>query len=234
MQGESALKKRFDLWQVRRSDGRERPGRPDENQRKIVPIINTSAGSVSPYAGHARQGATIVPRCLFFVEETESTAIIKAGQTVTVNPRRGPYDKAPWKNLDLTAITGQTIESRHVFDVHLGETVVPYATLAPLKAVLPLKRGAPELPTHEGGPGGVRLEALEWRMRERWQTVSGLWEGNKATATTLSLLGQINYMRKLSAQLDWQLARDARPVRLIYTDGGAPTAALLSDNWQHR
>ena len=46
-------------------------GAPDENQRKFVPIIDTSAGSVSPYAGHARQGATIVPRCLFFVEETE-------------------------------------------------------------------------------------------------------------------------------------------------------------------
>ena len=206
-------------------------GTPDENQRKLVPIIDTSAGSISPYAGHARQGATIVPRCLFFVEEIKSTAIIKAGQTVTVNPRRGPYDKAPWKNLVLTAITGQTIESRHVFDVHLGETVVPYATLKPLKAVLPLKRGAPELPTHEGGLGGVRLEALEWRMRERWQTVSALWEGNKAAATTLSLLGQINYMRKLSAQLDWQHKPGGdRPVRVIYGGSGAPTAALIRSN----
>ena len=30
-----------------------------------------------------------MPRCLFFVEETENTAIVQAGQTVTVNPRRG-------------------------------------------------------------------------------------------------------------------------------------------------
>ena len=50
--------------------------------------------------------------------------MVQAGQTVTVNPRRGSQDKEPWrKNLDLTAITGQTIESEHLFDVHLGETV---------------------------------------------------------------------------------------------------------------
>ena len=151
---------------------------------------------------------------------------------MTVNPRRGPYDKAPWKNLDLTAITGQTIESRHVFDVHLGETVVPYATLAPLKAVLPLKRGAPELPTHEGGPGGVRLEALEWRMRERWRTINGFWEGNKALANKLEMLGRLNYMKSLSSQLDWQHESGGdRRVRLIYTDSGTPTATLLSDNY---
>ena len=127
-------------------------GAPEENQRNPVPITDTSTGTVSPYAGHSRQGETIVPRCLFFIEETESAAIIKAWETVTVNPRLGSQDKAPWKDLDLTAITGQTIESRHVFDTHLGETVVPYATLNPLKAVLPLKRGAAELPVEKAAP----------------------------------------------------------------------------------
>ena len=65
---------------------------------------------VSPYADYSRQGATIVPRCLFFVNETENTAIIQAGNTVTVNPRRGSQDKAPWRDLDLSAISGQTVE----------------------------------------------------------------------------------------------------------------------------
>ena len=72
---------------------------------------------------------------------SKSTTLVKAAQTVKVEPRRGTNDKAPWKTLDLTAITGQTIEKAHLFDVHLGETVVPYATLTPLKALLPLKQG---------------------------------------------------------------------------------------------
>ena len=32
-----------------------------------------------------REGASIYPRCLFFVEETENPAIVQAGQTITVN-----------------------------------------------------------------------------------------------------------------------------------------------------
>ena len=111
-----------------------------DNVRRVSSgITDTSVSGDSPYAGYARQGASIVPRCLFFVNETENTAIVQAGQTITVNPRRGSQDKAPWRDLDLTAITEQTIESRHIYDVHLGETVVPYATLEPLKALLPVK-----------------------------------------------------------------------------------------------
>ena len=181
----------------------------------------------SPYGGYSRQGATIVPRCLFFVNETENTARVQAAPTVTVNPRRGSQDKAPWKDLDLAAITGQTVEDIHLFDVHLGETVVPYATLEPLKAVLPLKRGDNVIPLQVGGPGGVGLGDLESRMRGRWQTISNLWEDNKAPANKLNLLGQLDYLHKLSSQLEWQREHRDRPTRLAYTTAGQPTAALL-------
>ena len=52
----------------------------------VYRIVDTSVGGDSPYADHSRNGATIFPRCLFFVEETENPAIFQAGQTVTVNP----------------------------------------------------------------------------------------------------------------------------------------------------
>ena len=117
-------------------------------------ITDTSRGRNSPYAAHSRQGAAIRPRRLFFVEKTENTAIVQAGQTVTVNPRRGSQDKEPWRSLDLTVISDQTIEASHVYDVHHGETVAPYATLIPLKAVLPLKRGDTRIPDRSGWPGG--------------------------------------------------------------------------------
>ena len=205
-------------------------GSPDDNQRVLVPITDTGAAAVSAYAGHSRQGATIVPRCLFFINETESTVIMRAGQTATVNPRRGPQDKAPWKDLELTAITEQTIESRHIFNVHLGETIVPYTTLDPLKAVLPLKRGAVDLPSGKDRQGRMRLGGLERRMRDRWRSVNDLWERTKATANKLDLIGRLNYMGNLSSQLEWQLDRGARPVRVVYTSAGVPTAAVIHDN----
>ena len=211
---------------VERWSGKE--GAPDV-RRAIADIAHTSGSGPSPYSGFALQGAVIVPRRLFFVEETENPAVIQAGQTVTVNPRLGPQDKDPWRNLNLDAITSQTIETQHVFNVHLGETLVPYATRAPLKAVLPLRKGEIKTPADPNGTGGVRLGGLARRMRQRWRTVSRLWDENKARATRLDLLGQLDYYGKLSAQLDWQQNPGERPVRVAYSKSGVPTAALLRD-----
>ena len=67
-------------------------------------------------------------------------------------------------------------------------------------------------------------------MRERWQTVSRLWEGNKALANNLKLLSQLDYMGKLSPQLEWQRDAGDRPVRLVYTSAGQPTASIIEDD----
>ena len=201
-----------------------------EVSREPRAVTDTAVRGESPYADYARQGAAIRPRRFFFIQETENTAVIQAGQTITTNPRRGGQDKAPWRDLDLTAITGQTIERSHLFDVHLGETVAPYVTLEPLKALLPFKQGDAVIPTDEDGPGGIRLGGLDQRMRDRWQLISRWWEENKGAANKLSLLEQINYMQKLSAQLAWQNEKGVRPIRIAYTAGGQPTAALLPDD----
>ena len=199
-------------------------------RRVAVPITENSTNSTSAYNSYSRKGADIYPRCFYFVQETINPAIVQAGQTITVNPRRGSQDKKPWRDLDLTAITGQTIETQHVFDVHLGETLVPYATLEPLKAVLPFKHSDIDLPTDAAGVGGISLRALGQRMRDRWRTVSRLWEENKASANKLNLLKQLDYYGKLSAQLDWQQNPGNRSVRVVYSGYGTPTAALLHDD----
>ena len=202
----------------------------DDVRRVRSGITDTSVGSASVYDGYAREGASIYPRCLFFVEEMESPVIVQAAPTITVNPRRGSQDKAPWRNLDLSTIMEQTIERRHVYDVYLGETVVPYVTLGPLQVLLPVRKGEHEIPADSGGPGGVRLSGLERRMRGRWQIIDALWETHKRPATKLNLLEQLDYQRKLSSQLGWRQRGSNRPFRIVYTSGGEPTAALLSDD----
>ena len=79
-------------------------------------------------------------------------------------------------------------------------------------------------PAVSGWPG------LEYRMRGRWRTISRLWEDNKAPANRLNLLGRLDYVRNLSAQLDWQHDPDDRPVRVVYTSAGRPTAAIVQDD----
>ena len=193
-------------------------------------ITDTSLSGDSPYADHARQGAPIRPRRLFFVEETGNSIVVQAAPTITVNPRLGSQDRVPWRDLNLTEITEQVIERQHAHDVYLNESLVPYATLTPLRAVLPVSYGEHELPFDSNGPGGIRLGGLERRMRGRWQTISRMWEDNKAEASRLSLSESLDHYGKLSSQLEWQGQSDDRPIRVVHSQGGRPTAALLVDD----
>ena len=199
-------------------------------QRLRIAMTDTTKTEGSPYASYARQGATIVPRCLLFVNETEGAAVVRTPNTIVVNPRRGSKDNPPWKYLDLTAISEQTIETEHIFNVHLGETVVPYATLDPLKTVLPLKRGDRELPLDDHGPGGIRLSGMAQRMRQRWQIINSLWEDHRGPKNKKNLAQQVDYYAKLSSQLKWQSDGGDRPIRIVYTKAGRATAAIVQNN----
>ncbi len=204
-------------------------GAADVSRTRML-ITDTSVTGDSPYAGLSRQGASIVPRCLFFVEETANPTIVQAGQTVTVNPRRGSQDKDPWKSLDLTAISEQTVENSHVFDVHLGETIAPYVTLRPLQAAVPMRRGEFRVATADKGVGGIQMGSLSQRMRDRWRTVSRLWEENRSAANKMNLLAQLDNYGKLSSQLEWRQNPGSTPLRVAYNQSGAPTAALIEGN----
>ena len=202
----------------------------DDVRRTTAGITDTSLTGDSPYASYSRNGATLFPRCLFFVNEIENTAVVQAAPTITAIPRRGSQDKKPWRDLDLTEITGLSVESLHEFDVHLGETVVPYCTLQPLHAILPLKQGDAAIPRNPKGPGGVGLVGLEQRMRGRWQMINQIWENNKAPANRLSLLENLDYLHKLSSQLQWVADSGDRPIRVVYNQSGAPIASLVTDD----
>ena len=65
-------------------------------------------------------------------------------------------------------------------------------------------------------------------MRDRWQTVSNLWEANRAAANRIDLVQQLDYYGKLLSQLEWQHNKVHRPLRIVQTEAGQPTAALIS------
>ena len=185
-----------------------------------------SPGGESPYRSRARKGADIHPRCLVFVEETTADTTFIAAGTRLFNPRRGPQDKKPWKELPLVELADSTVETAHIFDVHLGETVAPYVTLPPLRAVLPIST---EGKIERNTTGDVYLDSLSTRTRTRWQTMSNLWNQNKEAKNRKTLLEQLDYFNKLSAQLAWQHDDKQRPFRVVYSSSGRPTAALVDN-----
>ena len=66
-------------------------------------------------------------------------------------------------------------------------------------------------------------------MQQRWTQVNQIWEDNKTAANRLSLLERIDYFGNLAAQFEWRSNRRDRPVRVLYSGAGIPTAAVLRD-----
>ena len=67
-------------------------------------------------------------------------------------------------------------------------------------------------------------------MRDRWRIISALWEENKQRHNKLDLLGNLDHYGKLSSQLKWRQNSDGRPIRVVYSGYGAPTASVLHDD----
>ena len=138
--------------------------------------------------------------------------------------------KVPWKELELPELANQAIEAEHVFDVHLGETVAPYALLEPLKAVLPLSKSTGDLVKKDEGWYGVDPLSLGDRMRRRWRIINEVWDAHKNANNKLSLINQLDYMGKLSVQQGGEFDSEWL---VAYVQSGRPTAAIIGGDRGH-
>ncbi len=157
----------------------------------------------SPYHPRFRQGATIVPRVLFFVERAGDAPDVNDVDDVhhvSIRSVRSNYEKRPWK--DLSPLAG-VVEAELVYRVHLGETVLPYRVREPRLCVLPLDRA--------GNWQTERIQAWWLRTRE-------LWAAHR-TNDRLSLEQQLDYHGKLTGQFP------IPPKRIVYSASGMHLAA---------
>lgn len=167
---------------------------------------------------------------LYFVDVQPSPTALAKG-IVKVSPRRSSQEKEPWKSLWPADLTGASIEEEHIWDVHLGETVAPYVLMKPLKAVLPVRPGEKMANPKDRQAlakknattiCGLEPRSMEQLMRDRWEIINDLWDEHKSPNNKLDLVSNLDYMGKLSAQLE-----DSAPIRLLYATSGRPTAAVL-------
>ncbi|WP_419925854.1 hypothetical protein [Candidatus Poriferisocius sp.] len=114
-------------------------------------------------------------------------------------------------HLDPQELKNQSVEAESIFNVHRGDTIAPFLLLEPALAVLPIADG--ELDTAK----------LPFRTKTRWSAIDEIWETHKGTHSKLGLLEQLDYMGKLTRQLN------PAPVRLLYPQSGRATAAVCKD-----
>ncbi|MHB1010155.1 MAG: N-6 DNA methylase [Propionibacteriaceae bacterium] len=163
--------------------------------------------AASPYGKLFRQGAILVPRMLLFVEEAESGPMGLGAGRVEVRSARSAQEKKPWKHME--ALSG-VVEELSVRGVHLGETIAPFKSLTPRKAVLPLE------PDHIMSMDEIAsLPALsDW-----WGDVEAAWAEGRVATEELPLLQRFDYHAQLSAQLP------VKHDRVVYTKSGNSLAA---------
>ena len=199
------------------------PGSVDV-ERSVSRLVRDE-GFQSPYAGRVRNGATIFPRRLFFVEETPLVGPVAAAGTIRVSPHSELASREPWSSLDLADITQQTVETDHLFDVALGASIAPFFFLRTFPALLPFASDE-SLEWLPSDATRIDPASLLPRMRERWAYVSDVWEQRRA----MTLARRLDYVHALSAQLEWRLTIDGvRAIRVIYASSGHPTAAVCDD-----
>ncbi|MBT3154812.1 hypothetical protein HTV45_28730 [Streptomyces sp. CHD11] len=167
----------------------------------------------SPYRSRFWQGATIVPRVLFFMEQQDAGPLGLGSGRIRVRSTRSSTEKKPWK--DLSDQEG-VVEKQFVRPVLLGESVLPYRLLTPRKAVLPVE-GSNTL--MDGGHEHIDRypDLAKW-----WRGAEELWLENRSSER-LTLLDQLEFRRKLSMQLP------GTPLRVVYGASGMHVSAVLVD-----
>ncbi len=171
----------------------------------------------SPYKDKFVQGATIVPRAVWFVRIVPGPAgYDEALPEVETDPEILRNAKPPWDKVRMRG----NVEREFLYPVVLATDLVPFGVIEPHLAVLPI------LPDGDG----FRLLDAEAARREgfiylAWwlDEAERVWEsGRGAKAEAVGLLEWLDYRRKLTTQR-------ARGSRVVYPEAGRqPVAAGLS------
>jgi hypothetical protein len=167
----------------------------------------------SPWAERFRQGATIVPRILFFVTRQAAGPLGMPAGKAGVRSLQRANNKKPWK--DLPALEG-VVETEFIWPVLLGESILPFRIAETFEAVLPRDR--------EGLMDGQsdRLDAYEG-LASWWRRAEAVWEEHRSS-DRLTLIEQLDYQSKFQQQFPIQ------PERIVYTASGMHlVASRLND-----
>jgi hypothetical protein len=165
----------------------------------------------SAYRGAFRQGATLVPRMLCFVNRKAVGRIGIDRTRPPIESRRSSQEKRPWK--ELPGLDGN-VEAGFLRPVLLGESILPYRVFRPFEAVVPVLDDGTVLDAEAARNRGYR-ELPRWMGR-----AETLWRQH-AESGDMTLIERWDYHKELSAQ--FPLA----PNRIVYAASGSQPAACL-------
>ncbi|MDI6910478.1 N-6 DNA methylase [Nocardioides sp.] len=174
---------------------------------RVLQQSSESAPEPSAYKKRFRQGAVLAPIVLLFATDAPAGPLGPGAGRVSVESLRTNLEKKPWREVQSLHAS---VERSFLRDVYLGESVLPFRTRDPRRAVLPIRNDsimtAAQVEEHDG-------------LRQWWRAAEALWAANRAASDSSALLERIDFHGQLSAQIP------AATHRVVYTKAGSNLAA---------
>jgi hypothetical protein len=186
--------------------------------------LSTAPGATSPskpskYQNAFRQGATIVPRSIYFVRVNELNGQVdpKKVYWAETEPEQAAQAKKPYDDVKMSG----NVEGKFIFTTAVSRHLVPYALLDPVTVVLPIENDNDIL--HVVTSSTLMKEG--YREFGKWmQTAEKIWtekRGDKAERQ--NLYERLDYQKELTSQ-------DLRHRHLVlYNHSGMNVAAAYFD-----
>ncbi|HEY2392744.1 MAG TPA: N-6 DNA methylase [Candidatus Angelobacter sp.] len=190
--------------------------------------LSTAPGAKSPskgsgYAPNFKQGATILPRSLYFVQvkDLDSNVDEKAQYWAETDPEQAAEAKKPYDDIQMSGL----VEGKFIYQTALSRHLVPYVHLPPATVVLPIEEKNGLLVVVEA----TQLMKEGYREFGRWmQTAEKLWgekRGDKADKQTL--YERLDYQKGLTIQ-----SLSHRHL-VLYNAAGTNVSAAYFDRAEH-
>ena len=154
----------------------------------------------NPYKKHFKNGATIFPRCFYFVDVLGNPPDYR-DRILTVSTAKAIHTdaKAPWKGI---AFHNKRVESRFLFRTALAKSILPFALFQPDLVFLPI--------LVETGPSGKKARLLNdtellrngYFDTARWfSDVSRIWDQLKTEKSNkMTCYQRIDFQSGISSQ----------------------------------
>lgn len=186
-----------------------------QQAQKILHIAETTftpptALGQSLYFDWVTQGATIVPRCLWFVRPMQALVIDRRRPQLETDPQIEPQAKAPWKGIRLQG----SVEAEFLFATLLSDDLLPFGWRQLSLVVLPLS-GRKLLSADDAIRQG-KAGLADWLRK-----ADAIWRKHRKSQE--ELLNYLNWQGKLTAQSPTGV------YKLLYNTSGTHLCACVVD-----
>lgn len=187
----------------------------DFGRREFVPPYASVKGR-SSYLEKVFNGATIYPRCFWFVRPpSEAIVVDKLRPYLETDPEIQRWAKKPWKGITLSG----RVEAEFLFATLLSTHLLPFGWRKLSLLVLPLMidpNGRVRLVAPEGAVKMGKTGLAKWLEK-----AEAIWEAQKKADA--SLLEWLDYRRKLTSQ------RPGGVYKVVYNAGGTYLCSCVVD-----